>query len=506
PGCLPARVALALLCASGVMVLYMVRINLSVAIVAMVHVPSSNNVTRDKLCIQDDEKRTPLYMTKGASNASIEFVPLESQNKQINNKIIMTAMEKGSVLGSFFYGYVTTAIIGGRMAEVYGTKRVFGVSMLLGGMLTMLTPLAAKTHYALFTAVRILIGIFQGVIYPSMHCLMSRWIPPLERPRFMSFVYVANCLGIVITLPLCGVIIEAVGWPWVFYISGIVSLVWVVMWALLMHDTPQQHPHISQDELKYISAALSEESKAGTKPTSVPWLEIFRTRALWATTICHTGNMYGWNLLNTQLPSYMDGVLGLSIKKNAVMSSIPFLTRFIGSNCWAWVGDTLNTKGILSRKVSRRLFSAIGLVGMVVVLAIVGFVGCRANLVVLLLSLGTFTGGATTSGYSANHLDTAPNFAGTMLGIANTFAFLVAMLAPVVVGALTPDQTPEQWQAAFLSTSGILLLSITFYLIFADTEIKPWNFAPAKGDKKMGEGVENGAYIPSDATQTNTSL
>ncbi|CAL4147196.1 unnamed protein product, partial [Meganyctiphanes norvegica] len=318
-GCLPARVALALLCSTGVMVLYMVRINLSVAIVAMVHVPSTKNITRDKLCIRDDVGLSSLNMTHRTSNGTFEFVSAEIQEEQIPKKIIMTATEKGSVLGALFYGYVTTAIIGGRMAEVYGTKRVFGVSMLLGGLLTLLTPLAAQTHYAFFTTVRILIGVAQGVIYPSMHSLMASWIPPLERPRFMSFVYVANCLGVVITMPLCGVIIEAYGWPWVFYGAGIVSLVWVALWAVLMHDTPQQHPRISQAEYKYITDALSKERSAGIKPKTIPWTEMLRCRGLWAITICHTGNMYGWNLLNTQLPSYMDGVLGLSIKKSSIL-------------------------------------------------------------------------------------------------------------------------------------------------------------------------------------------
>merc|ERR1711962_1798379 len=125
----------------------------------------------------------------------------------------------------------------------------------------------------------------------------------------MAFVYLANCLGVVITLPICGVVIDAVGWPWVFYGSGIISLVWVAIWFLLMHDTPQQHPRISQTELKYITDALTRESSAGTKPKSVPWKELLRCRGLWAITIAHTGNMYGWNLLNTQLPSYMAVVL-----------------------------------------------------------------------------------------------------------------------------------------------------------------------------------------------------
>ncbi|CAL4085675.1 unnamed protein product [Meganyctiphanes norvegica] len=504
--CLPARVALALICSTGVIVLYMMRINLSVAIVAMVHVPTTKNVTKEKLCVPNNEELHSIHDIPGPLNGSFELLSSEIQEDKVSDLIIMTSTEKGSVLGALFYGYVTTAIFGGRMAEKYGTKRVVFISMLAGGILTLLTPVAANTHYAFFTTVRILIGIAQGVFYPALHCLISCWIPPLERPRFMSFVYLSNCLGIVITMPLCGVIIDAFGWPWVFYGSGILSLVWVIIWALLMHDTPQQHPRISPSELNYITDAISHESNAGEKPSSVPWLEIMKCRGFWAIAICHTGNAYGWNLLNTQLPSFMDGVLGLSIKKNAVMSSIPYLCRFIGSNCWSWMGDTLLTKGIITPRISRRLFSAIGLVGMGTVLGIVGFVGCNVNLVVTLLSIGTTCLGATVSGYGPNYHDLSPNFAGTMLGMSNTCAFLLGMLAPVIVGALTPDDTPEQWQAAFLSTTGVLFVGITVYLIFADTELKPWNFATKKETELGEEEEERKEFIQKKAHGSVVSL
>lgn len=31
--------------------------------------------------------------------------------------------------------------------------------------------------------------MLQGVSWPSMHVEVTRWIPPLERPRFISYVY-----------------------------------------------------------------------------------------------------------------------------------------------------------------------------------------------------------------------------------------------------------------------------------------------------------------------------
>lgn len=72
-----------------------------------------------------------------------------------------------------------------------------------------------------------------------------------------------NSLGTIVTMPLCGFLIAWVGWPSVFYFSGGVAILWVLLWGLLMHDTPAQHPRISPQERDYILQALHEESKKG---------------------------------------------------------------------------------------------------------------------------------------------------------------------------------------------------------------------------------------------------
>ena len=61
-------------------------------------------------------------------------------------------------------------------------------------------------------------------------------------------------------MPISGVIIDYFGWPWVFYSFGIMTLVWLVFWYWLMHDTPRSHPRISSDELQYIENSVNTEA------------------------------------------------------------------------------------------------------------------------------------------------------------------------------------------------------------------------------------------------------
>ncbi|XP_037798024.1 sialin-like [Penaeus monodon] len=478
----PARVSLLLLTAAGVMVLYIVRVNLSVAIVAMSYTPtadSSSGASTKAFCWRNET------VSSGPSSAEspTEESVYNGTDAELNNtsptsdKMMLTGAQKGLVLGAFFYGYFITNIPGGRLAEMYGTKRVFGGAILVGGLLDLLTPVAARIHFGVLIGLRTLIGLSHGMVYPALNVMVAKWIPPLERPRFISFTYMANCLGTIVALPMCGLIIAEVGWPTVFYVSGSMSLVWVVFWMTLMHDTPEEHPRISPEEREYIVNAVKAGTSARNKPTKTPWKSFMLSVPLWATNLAHVGSMFGFNLLLTQLPTYMSSVLGFSIRSNGFLSSLPFLTQFLASVSCGVLGDWLLTRKYITVSTSRKMFAFVSHIMTAIVLVTVGYVGCNAALAVALFPVATAFSGAYCSGHMPNHLDLSPNFAGTILGVGNSLAFMVSMCVPVIVGAMTPDQSLQQWQSVFWVTAAVYAATWLIFATFASTEIQPWNFA-----------------------------
>lgn len=52
-------------------------------------------------------------------------------------------------------------------------------------------------------------------------------------------------------------------WEWTFYIPGTLGIIWYVAWILLVYDNPEVHPHIDEDERRYIAATTRPNS---TKP------------------------------------------------------------------------------------------------------------------------------------------------------------------------------------------------------------------------------------------------
>ena len=69
------------------------------------------------------------------------------------------AIIQGVLLASYFYGYLVTQVLGGRLAELLSAKWTFGVSVFLNVLLALLSPPAAWLGWGYLLAIRILQGM-----------------------------------------------------------------------------------------------------------------------------------------------------------------------------------------------------------------------------------------------------------------------------------------------------------------------------------------------------------
>ncbi len=53
-------------------------------------------------------------------------------------------------------------------------------------------------------------------------------------------------VGIVMALPLSGYISSDYHWKFVFYLFGALTFVWFIFWAILIQNSPADHPRISE--------------------------------------------------------------------------------------------------------------------------------------------------------------------------------------------------------------------------------------------------------------------
>lgn len=66
---------------------------------------------------------------------------------------------QGLVLSSFFYGYISTQLLGGLLSTRIGGKKVFGFGIAITAFLTIITPPLVKVSVYILLALRIIEGI-----------------------------------------------------------------------------------------------------------------------------------------------------------------------------------------------------------------------------------------------------------------------------------------------------------------------------------------------------------
>jgi MFS transporter, ACS family, solute carrier family 17 (sodium-dependent inorganic phosphate cotransporter), other len=110
--------------------------------------------------------------------------------------------------------------------------------------------------------------------------MFSKWAPPFERSRMVVASFTGNYIGIVVSLPVSGILAQKFGWESVFYVFGLIGCLWTVLWLFLVRQSPAADPWISTTERNYIESSLQSQTKNIHVP--VPWKAIFTSTAVWA--------------------------------------------------------------------------------------------------------------------------------------------------------------------------------------------------------------------------------
>lgn len=91
-------------------------------------------------------------------------------------------------------------IPGGWLCIRFGGKLVFGLGVLAPAIVTALTPFTVKS-YGMFILARIITGLGESVTYPSVHAMLGKWSPQIERTRMVGWIWSGAYMGIVTPQP-----------------------------------------------------------------------------------------------------------------------------------------------------------------------------------------------------------------------------------------------------------------------------------------------------------------
>ncbi|KAJ8731687.1 hypothetical protein PYW07_004851 [Mythimna separata] len=419
---------------------------------------------------------------------SVGIVAMTSNNSYGYPVFDWSRTTQDTVLSSFFWGYILLQVPAGYIAGRFGGKYLMLISMGVTGVVNLILPIAAvKGDYMAVCGCRIIMGVSQGLLYPSLHGVIGQWVPITERSRLGTFIYAGAQLGTIIELLTSGLLsASSWGWPSVFYVAGALCLIWSAMWLIIGDSAPASSRWISKKERKYIEMNAGS-SELGHGRAATPWGSILTSLPFWSILLAHCGQNLGFWTLLTELPSYMKYVLKVDIKQNGMLSALPYVAMYVLSFFFSWFAEFLVNRKIIRLVTSRKIFNTIAHWGPAVALLGLSYLPPgNLTLAVVILTITVGLNGAHYVGFMLSHIDLSPNHASTMMGFTNGIGAVFSILAPLSVSFVVKDESSAMdWRKVFFISVAFYFLTNLFYLLFISADVQDWN------DAKPSKAVED---------------
>jgi ACS family glucarate transporter-like MFS transporter len=357
----------------------------------------------------------------------------------------------GFVFSAFVAGYALAQPLAGRVADLFGPRRVIALGIVWWSALTAATAIVPG-HYAwsmsVLMTVRFLLGLGEAVIFPASNRMVCNWIPVGERGLANGIIFAGVGVGAGVAPPLITAILIHADWQAAFYASAAIGTAMMVVWLILVRDRPEQ----MAGELTLI------RENVWTEAVPMAWSAILRNRTLALLALSYFSYGYVAYIFFTWFFKYLSGVRGLDLKSSGIYGMLPFLAMAIASPLGGWVADRLSaTKGARAG----RCYSAS------VALAVAGvFVGCATQVADARVATLFLAGGAgalymSQSAFWTISANLGGRSAGAVAGVMN----MANQVGGVVTASLTPWLADTYgWTASFIFAASLCLIGAVTWL------------------------------------------
>ncbi|KAH7671909.1 MFS transporter ACS family solute carrier family 17 protein [Dioscorea alata] len=413
-------------------------------------------------------------------NLSVAIIPMSHQ-------FGWNSSTAGLVQSSFFWGYALSQLPGGWLSKLFGGRKVLEVGVLAWSLATILVPFVAGFMPGLVLS-RILVGVGEGVSPSAATDLIARTIPLEERSRAVAVVFGGLSIGSILGLLFAPPIIQTFDWESVFYIFGILGIIWCLGFELVKEKELSfgdknmfgLRPGSSDSSFpisRQVSQGASSLTELADSLKSVPWKAFFKSPAVWAMIYAHFCGSWGHYTCLSWLPTFFSEELNLNLTEAAWVSIIPSLGSIIVTSIAAPFADNLISNGVETTTV-RKLCQTIAFLSPATCMILSSLdLGLPPWEIVLILSGGLALSSFALSGLYCTHQDISPEYASILLGITNTIGAVPGIIGVALTGYIL-DST-HSWSLSLFAPSIFFYLTGTaVWLTFASS--KPQSFSKSE--------------------------
>ncbi|HHT17952.1 MAG: MFS transporter [Euryarchaeota archaeon] len=145
----------------------------------------------------------------------------------IGNDLAVNAILLSWITTGFFLASAMFAVPFGRIADIYGMKKIFSYGIIILTISTFLAAIAPTAEFLVLT--RVFQGVSSAMIFVTALAIITSVFPPKERGKAIGINMMASYTGLVLGPLLGGFLTQYLGWRSVFYFIVPLCLVVIIL-------------------------------------------------------------------------------------------------------------------------------------------------------------------------------------------------------------------------------------------------------------------------------------
>lgn len=223
--------------------------------------------------------------------------------------------EFGRAASAFFYAYALCQIPAGLLADRIGGRVVLSICVVAWSLVLMLVGWAPNIW--LVGVGLAVLGVCQAAAYPTAAGYLKHWMPLSSRGFANGLVTMGGRAGHMLatfgTPLLVFCVLSLTGWSvggWrvVFFLYGLLGLVWTALFWGYFRDRPGEHPHCNAGEVALIAGGQPTQTEAAPP---IPWGKLLSSGNLWLICGINFFQNIAWIFLAAWPVTYLNKVYGV---------------------------------------------------------------------------------------------------------------------------------------------------------------------------------------------------
>jgi ACS family D-galactonate transporter-like MFS transporter len=378
----------------------------------------------------------------------------------IAGELELSKAQQGLLLSAFGWTYAALQIPGGWLVDRVPPRVLYPICLVLWSLATIFMGIIGG--FVALIILRLMVGAFEAPAYPINNRVATAWFPERERATAIGFYTAGQFIGLALLTPVLSWLQAVTSWHWVFVATGAIGIAWAAVWYLRYREPRRSRANDAEIALIRDGGGIVDLADRRTERAAVTrsdLVTVLGRRKLWGIYLgqfCATSTL--WFFL-TWFPTYLVEYRDMDYIKSGFLASLPFVTALIGVLFSGVFSDFLLRRGV-SLGVARK---GPIITGLLLTTAMLGanFTD-STTLVIVFLSIAFFGNGLASITWSLVSALAPTRLIGLTGGMFNFIGNLSSIATPIVIGLIVSDAS---FAPGFAYMTVITVVGIASYVL-----------------------------------------